>query len=554
LPAVAQEVTPSEGAAPAPGQTRLRALARLLALPAAFYFVAFCALTWPAMRFFSTRFFHGGGDGWYNTWALWWFDRAVSVLHQSPLYTPLIRYPFGTSLAGSELFSAFLGILLQRLLRLNLLETHNALLVLSFVLSGLTAFWLCFGATRSLPASLVGGYLFTFCSYRFAHAEGHLPLLSTQWIPLFVHLFGAFLKAPRVRTAVGAAVALALCNVYYLLFCVGAGLLFVVWHAARRRDPLFLLRRQHRGPLSAFLLATLLTSGPALAVFLAQEKGDPLLGIPLSRDLSLDLLAPLIPGGHWRFAALTQGYWSRLPGNIHESSVHLGLSVLALMIYVAWRRRRIAEPDLGFWYLLFFASLVVALGPVLHVWGKERFALPQALLFEKVGLLRLFSAPVRLIVMSVLAASVLVAHGLTSLWREGRRGRMVAAAFTTVLCIEYLPRPLPLSSPEMPAFVAFLQSQPGPGAVADTVSPRWNLLYHQTAHARPILFGHVARLPRSVAEKEAGIREILLARDYLRLSSYGFRFLVLRRSEAGPAARLAYADEDVAVYDLTSPP
>ena len=63
------------------------------------------------------------------------------------------------------------------------------------------------------------------------------------------------------------------------------------------------------------------------------------------KEFSLDLLAPVIPGGHWRFADLTQPFWSRLPGNIHESSVHVGVSVIGLAGYTWIRRRRV--PGIG---------------------------------------------------------------------------------------------------------------------------------------------------------------------------------------------------------------
>ena len=38
-----------------------------------------------------------------------------------------------------------------------------------------------------------------------------------------------------------------------------------------------------------------------------------------------------------RFAWLTESYWGALPGNIHESSVHLGLVTIALALYCVLR-------------------------------------------------------------------------------------------------------------------------------------------------------------------------------------------------------------------------
>jgi len=162
---------------------------------------------------------------------------------------------------------------------------------------------------------------------------------------------------------------------------------------------------------------------------------------------------------------------------------------------------------------------------------------------------------VRFVVLSALAASVLVSLGLVALWREGRSGRALMALFAVIMVVEYLPRPIPLSSPEMPGFVGFLRSRPGPGAVVDLVTPRWEALYYQTVHGRPIMGGHVARLPRSVLQKDQLVRDLVERRQYGELSRrYGFKYLVLRRTDPGPAAGRIYEDPEVSVYDLAVAP
>jgi hypothetical protein len=525
---------------------------RLVILPAAFYLAAFAVLTWPAPRSFSTHFFHGGGDGWYNVWTLWWFDRAVTVLHQSPLETPLVRHPHGTRVVGLEIWNGLLGIPLQR--ALGLLRAHNTLVVLSFVGSGLAAFWLCRRAAGVTGPALVGGYVFAFSSYRFAHAEGHLGLLSTHGLPVFTLLALRFVSAPGVAGGVAAALALAFVlysNAYYFLFCLATAVLLALWRSWRAEDRRELLRREHRAGLVAFLLAALATCGPLLAADLVAGARDPLEGTPDRRAFSLDLPALVVPGGHWRFAELTRPYWSALPGNIHESSVSLGVAVLVLAA-CGWKQRRSAPGgEMGLWWLLLWAAVLLALGPGLRVFGRELAPLPQQLFYERIPLLRPFSAPVRFVVLAALAVSVLAAWGVRVLWGSGTRGRAAAGLLVALMALELWPRPLSLMPPGQPAFVEFLRAQTGPGAVADTVSSRWDLLYHQTAHGRPILFGLAARLPRSVLQKDARLLELLQRRDYAALRrDHGFRFLVLAPDVAPPAAPLVYRDERAAVYDL----
>ncbi len=101
---------------------------------------------------------------------------------------------------------------------------------------------------------------------------------------------------------------------------------------------LFFLRRKHLIPLGVFVGILLITAGPLVFSLLLLNARDPLLGFHSPVKSSLDLLAPIIPGGHWYFAQLTEPFWSKLTVNIHESSVHMGISVLFLLSYV-WLRR-----------------------------------------------------------------------------------------------------------------------------------------------------------------------------------------------------------------------
>ena len=112
----------------------------------------------------------------------------------------------------------------------------------------------------------------------------------------------------------------------------------------------------------SFLALALLMTGPLVIATLRLQLRDPLQALYAPERASADLLALLIPGGYWRFAQLTEPYWSRLPANITESSIHLGISVLILLVYVWIKRRHVNVPSLGLWFLLFFFFAVMSLG------------------------------------------------------------------------------------------------------------------------------------------------------------------------------------------------
>jgi hypothetical protein len=332
------------------------------------------------------------------------------------------------------------------------------------------------------------------------------------------------------------------------------GGLLAGWHAVLRRDAFFLSRPPRRRGLTVFALAAAATVAPLLVAFLRANAADPFLGTQDRSQFSLDLLAPLVPGGHWRFAELTRAYWSVLPGNIHESSVSLGFAVAALCLY-AWRRRRAAlDPESRFWFVPLVLFLVLALGPHLRVWGRSlSIPLPHLWLEQVFPPLRLSSTPVRMIVLSLLAASVLAAAALEHLRRRGRGGRVVAMLLLATAALETLPRPLPLLRLGVPAWVQALAAAPGPGAVLDRFSSPNRAAYFQIVHRRPLVFGRVSRLPASVARKDAEVASLVERGDYSRLfDEFGVRFVVVKATEPVTGGRLLYLDRSAgaAVYDL----
>src|SRR5262249_25447829 len=112
--------------------------------------------------------------------------------------------------------------------------------------------------------------------------------------------------------------------------------------------------------------------------------------------------------------------------------------------------------------------------------------------------------PVRMIVMAQLAAAVLAAWALRSL-RVAPRGRVATAVLLALTAIEYLPKPIPTTRLETPAYVAFLASLPQRAALLDGYSNFSHALLWQTRHEKRIGFGYVSRTPASVVECDARI-------------------------------------------------
>ena len=496
---------------------RTRALARLGFLPAAFYLAFFCVFTFPMIGRFSSHFFTDQGDGLQNVWNLWWVNKAVTELGQSPWHTDYLHHPFGVTLLAHTLnaFNGFLGIPLQTFLTLK--QTHNLIILFSFVAGGLTAFWLSLYLLRAYGPSLAAGFIFTFSNFHFAHAQGHMQLVSLEWIPLFLLCWYVLVTRPTWRIGVAAALALflvILCDYYYFFYCVLAGALMLGWLAWRRRSWRALVERERLIALGVFVCVTLITVGPLAFSLLRLYLTEPLEGVHLPRRASADLLGALIPGGHWRFAELTRAFWSRLPGNMHEKSIHLGLSVLAVATFAVVRRRH-ARTALGPWLLLLGFFWLLALGPHLQVLGHhvEWLKLPYALLEIVFPPVRMSGVPVRAMVMVSLAAGLVCAAGLDLLGRGPRRQRLVLVVFAAVLVLEYWPRPMPSNPMREPPHIRFLTALPKDRAILDLSTSPGRVLYFQTVHEMPMALGYVSRVPKSLAERERALRRAVRAND-----------------------------------------
>lgn len=551
--------------------------------PATVYLAVFFALDPQLLASFSTGFYFGGLDGYQNVWNLWWVDKAVRELHQLPWHTTYLHHPLGTTLLGHTL-NPFNGLLAIALLPiLTLVQTYNTIVIFSFVAAGLTAFWLCRRATGSFSGSLLGGGIFTFSSFHFMHADGHLQLTALEWIPLFVLCWIRFCERRTWGRALAAAVVLwlvVLCDLYYFAYCVIAGGLFVAWSAWRGRDPWFLLRPAPSILIVGFVLPTLATSGVLLGSLIYRHETDPFFGTHSPRELSMDLLSPFVWGYYWRFRDSVRPLWQALSKYVTETSVHLGWSVIALAVY-GWRRRsRVPVAHAGFWLVVIGFFGVMALGPNLKIGGYELaigpgvslmghddvnlLVLPYAVLWLIFPPWRLAGVPVRMMVMVQLAVAVLAAVGWQALATSRHRRSVLMAALLALIVIEYLPYPLRVTSPVVPAYVEALKRLPE-GAVIDLAANGPQALYYQTVHQKPMAFGYISRTPTSVDHADQALALMIRKGAWdAAARSNGFRYVVWRDRAAEVMirgldqaalppiahAREVFRDGEVAIYQF----
>jgi len=481
-------------------------------------------LTWPVAAKLSSEV-PGGGDAWQHIWNLWWVKESLLNLHTNPYQTNLLYYPDGVSLYLHTLVltAGLIGIPLQ-LLGLNLIATYNLVLLSSFVLAGYGAYLLCYYLSGSRWASFVGGLVFTFAPYHFAHMFGHMNLVSLQWIPFYVLALlkaidakGARARDDRRRTtddgrwtignhqpstinrasiswrgwlwAAGAGGLLAL-NAYtdwlYAIFLALLTGVIVIWKVVVPSDRGAVAAAgvgwvEAVGRLALLGLTFIVLSAPILFPTLA-EAGKGYAQQPPEETLfySSDLVGAFLPNELnpvWGSAikARVDAMPPYMPlKNPSERVVFLGYSVLALTAIGAWRMRK--NRQVRMWAFIAALMWALSLGPLLQVLGKTQFTpfgvtvpLPYLVLF-KLPLFNIMRTPARLTVLVMLALAILVSFALANLLpalgrpRADSRPRSWAAQLAAAIVI--------------PTIILFeFLSAPFP-----TVPPGWNVpIYAQIA-------------------------------------------------------------------------
>ena len=171
------------------------------------YTLLTATLTYPALFFLRAKVPGGPEDNFHFLWELWYVAHALFELHKSPFFDPDVFVPFGYSLIRNQDLSPGTVLLFSPLTHFfGEVFTYNFLILGSFVLTAFGVYLLARELWANRAAALLAGIIVGFCPYRFAHAEGHLSIVSTEWIPFFFLYLERLISKPRPKNAILAGV------------------------------------------------------------------------------------------------------------------------------------------------------------------------------------------------------------------------------------------------------------------------------------------------------------------------------------------------------------
>jgi hypothetical protein len=213
------------------------------------YTVIALAMTWPLAHGLARDVAWDIGDSALNMWVLAWdCEQLLSILRGdfsrlSSFFDGNIFYPAPLTLAYAEpLLAQAVQILPVYAITRDPVLCYNLLTLSTFVLSGLGAYLFVRELTGNPVGAFVAGLLFGFAPYRLVQT-GHLPVVSSQWMPFALYGFRRYFaareqRAGGMRPLTGASVALVAQNLscgYYLLYFPPFAAAYVLWEVFRLR-------------------------------------------------------------------------------------------------------------------------------------------------------------------------------------------------------------------------------------------------------------------------------------------------------------------------------
>jgi hypothetical protein len=393
---------------------------------------------------FRTNCVGEGIDAFAYIWFLNWWPWAITH-GLDPFISHYVWYPEGFNMTWAG--SMPVGALAMWPLTASLgpIVSYNVLMLLSPVLSAWTAFMLARYLTRDTVGSLFAGYLYGFSSYQIGHMLGHLNLVLTFVIPLFLLIV---VKRFRCEISLFAFIAmlsaallvqLGLSTEFLATSCFSGAIAWLMFFACAEAND---RKRLWKLALEIVLVSviTLILALPFCFLLLNGTANLPS-QIHAPSGYSADLLNFLVPsrlnliGGK-----IFRNISDRFPGRTVEQGAYLGLPILVVLIFELGKTRRF--PFLKPLLLAFVAILILSLGPVLHVAGFETHILLPWQAALSLPLIHQ-ALPARFTIYTALIAGVLVADWLSRTTSSPNRIRRYALAGLGCICLVPNPATLP---------------------------------------------------------------------------------------------------------------
>jgi hypothetical protein len=458
-------------------------------------------MTWPTVANLGSRLAGQRDDLWVHQWNFWWAKQVITT-GQNPFYTYYLYHPGGVSLTSHNIpwFNIALWLPLQAIV--GRVAAYNLIFMAVFALNGFAMWLFAYELTQSYQAAFIAGVVYGFWPYTMSHFD-HANMMVVFWVPLMLLYLRRTLKGQRIRDALIAALLLAMTGITRWQLVIMSGpvvvgyLLYLLLTERECRTRRILGRLVLVAVVAGALMAPL--AFPLVVDQLTRDyPEDAFLDEPTwGRTDLMALIAPTIYNSLWRDKV------SHLYENftVNKNYVpYLGYTTMVVALFGAvreWRRARI-------WFLLAILYLTLVLGPELAIDGRVFPQIPMPYrLVEDWFIFRMLRRPDRLNVFTSFPMAMLAAWGTVALLRQrfaGWKSTLIVGLLAGLILVDYAPIPFPMTPTTVPAWYRELAHVPDQFAVLDLPlndrrTDKW-YMYYQTTHGKPLVVGHVSRMPR----------------------------------------------------------
>ena len=510
---------------------------------AAALFVALTLIaTYPIARAPASYAFFNHSDAQLNMWILAWDAHAVA---RDPrhLFDANIFAPERRTLAYSETLLGYLPIAGPILwLGGSPALAFNTVLLFSFVASGFAMYLLTRRLTGRHGPALVGGIVYAFLPYRFAHIP-QIQLESMEWMPLAFLCLHLFIERRKLRYAGGIGVTIviqALCCLYYAVFL---GLALMV------ATPMLLAA--DRQPRRGAALLTLALTGALTIVALApvgfeymrvhREQGlERTLDEAAARAADVDAFLASPARLHqrlWAHGGIPRDYL--FPGVVALLLCAVAIAGTGTTLIAARGGPPLRAPLVITYTAIAALGVFASLGPR-GIGGVSLFHL----LYDAGPLMHGLRQVSRFAVLGFFGVSVLTAIGAAFVTAHvGRRGAFVTAVLATLAFAEVLVAPVSADRPggeplvripPVPPVYDWLARQPGNFSIVELpFAPRGQMwrngryVYWSTVHWHGVVDAYSGFAPPSYADLARALGNFPDDRSHEALTTRHVRYVVI---------------------------
>ncbi len=368
------------------------------------------------------------GDAFINLWILDWNAHALFDPNLSVWDAPQF-HPLKNALALSEAMFANLLIYFPFYMTTeNPVFSSNMVGFISFVFCAYCGYLLVEEITGNFWAGLIGGFIFSFSPYRWAHFS-HLQLLPFFWAPLAVLFTHRFFENPLPKNFYG--IAFTTVAQYYHSIYLGAMLtsalltLFLIHIFLERKKEerwaYFKNKTLSRHILIATLLAGLILAPLGLPYLLIASKWHIVRSFAENRLFSIEILSLLYPNSYASYEWLKELFEIFVTGG--ETQVFLGFIpwILAVVGFLSFRAKNYNDDQnleniLKRYSIAGLVMIVLMMGPHLLLLGKNTgIPLPYQLVHAIIQGGAAIRAPARFVQLLLLFIAILAGFGVKHL-------------------------------------------------------------------------------------------------------------------------------------------